>query len=507
MTMGAECREACGLFGIAGHPDAALLTYYGLYALQHRGQESAGIASTGGQGIVHHRGMGLVADVFTAEILERLVNRVAIGHVRYSTTGSPVAVNAQPIVVNHAGGPIAVAHNGNLVNGAELRQELEARGSLFQTTTDSEVFLHLVARPEPGASAPAPAADPAGQPAVSLVERLDQALRRARGAFSLLFLTPRGMIAVRDPWGFRPLAIGRLGDATVVASETAALDLVEAEYVRDVEPGEIVSVSPDGKLSSRRFAGPAEPRPAPCLFEYVYFARPDSRVFGRNVHEIRKNLGRRLAREHPATADVVVPVPDSGNSAALGFSLESGIPLEQGFVRNHYVGRTFIEPEAGARLSEVEVKLNAVADAVRGKRLVVVDDSIVRGTTARSRVAQLRRAGAREIHLRISCPPHRFGCHYGIDFPDPRELIANERSLPEIAAFLGVESLGYLSVEGLREAAGVGPDSSCTACWTGDYRVPVPGPLDKGVLEGGSALRGAAVPRRSAPPRPKRVAP
>ncbi len=489
--MGAECREACGLFGIAGHPDAALLTYYGLYALQHRGQESAGIAATDGAGIVEHRGMGLVADVFSAEIVERLKSRVAIGHVRYSTTGSPVAVNAQPIVVSTASGPVAVAHNGNLVNGAELRRDLEGRGSLFQTTTDSEVFLHLLARPDPTDPAPP----------------LDQALRRARGAFSLLLLRPGELIAARDPSGFRPLALGRLGDATVVASETAALDLVEAEYVRDVEPGEIVTVGPDGRIASRRFSAEADIRRAHCLFEYVYFARPDSRVFGRNVHEIRKNLGRRLAREHPAAADIVVPVPDSGNSAALGFSLESGIPLEQGFVRNHYVGRTFIQPEPGARQSEVEVKLNAVADAVRGRRLVVVDDSIVRGTTARSRVAQLRRAGAREIHLRISCPPHRFGCYYGIDFPDPQELIANHHTLAEIAAFLGVESLGYLSVEGLHEAAGLPAASSCTACWTGEYRVPVPGALDKRILERGPAVREASESRHPPPPRPKRLVP
>ena len=468
-------REACGLFGIAGVPDAALLTYYGLYALQHRGEESAGIVSTDGTGLVQHRGLGLVTDVFDGPTLGRLRNPTAIGHVRYSTTGSPSVVNAQPLVVVYAGGPVAVAHNGNLTNAGVLRRELEALGSIFQTTCDSEVLLHLLARPG------APGEDP-----------LVTALRRIEGAFSLLVLTPQGLVAARDPQGFRPLALGRLGDVHCVASETCAFDLVGAEYVRDIEPGEVATLTPDGRVRSRSFVPPEAVRRAHCIFEHIYFARPDSLVFEGHVHAIRKALGRQLAREHPADADVVVPVPDSGNAAALGFADESRLPLDHGFIRNHYVGRTFIRPEASDRANRVEIKLNPVADVVRGRRLVVVDDSIVRGTTARSRVAQLRRAGAREIHLRITCPPHRFGCYYGIDFPARDQLVAATRSVEEIAEFLGVESLGYLSVEGMLEAAGRPPSEFCTACFTGEYPLAVPEPLDKHAHEGRGAVRPAS---------------
>jgi amidophosphoribosyltransferase len=464
-------REACGLFGVAGVPDAARLTYYGLWALQHRGEESAGIVTTDGRTFASHRGMGLVGEVFDVPTLERLRNPIGIGHVRYSTTGASNLANAQPLTVVWAGGPVAVAHNGNLTNGAALRQELEAAGSIFQTTTDSEVILHLLARP-PAAGEPEP--DP-----------LVRALRRIAGAFSLLVLTPQALVAARDPQGFRPLALGRLGETHCVASETCAFDLIGAEYVRDVEPGEMVTLTPDGRVRSRTFAPADAIRRAHCIFEHIYFARPDSRVFGGHVHQVRTALGRALAHEHPAAADLVIPVPDSGNAAALGFSQASGLPLDHGFIRNHYVGRTFIQPEAGTRGQQVEIKLNAVTDVVRGKRLVVVDDSIVRGTTARSRVVQLRRAGAREIHLRITCPPHRFGCYYGIDFPDRAHLIAADRTPAEVADCLGADSLGYLSESGMLAAAGRVPSDFCTACFTGRYPVPVDAPLDKFVHERG----------------------
>jgi amidophosphoribosyltransferase len=480
----AAVREACGLFGIAGVPDAALLTYYGLYALQHRGEESAGIVSSDGTGLVQHRGVGLVADVFDGPTLERLRNPTAIGHVRYSTTGSPGVQNAQPLVVVYAGGPVAVAHNGNLTNAVDLRRECEGQGSIFQTTCDSEVVLHLLARP-----------------GVADDDPLARALRRLEGAFSLLVLTPDALVAARDPQGFRPLALGRLGDAHCVASETCAFDLVGAEYVRDIEPGELCTLTPDGRVRSRSFVPPGAVRRAHCIFEHIYFARPDSRVFEGHVHAIRKNLGRQLAVEHPADADVVVPVPDSGNAAALGFAEASRIPLDHGFIRNHYVGRTFIRPEASDRANRVEIKLNPVAEVVRGRRVVVVDDSIVRGTTARSRVAQLRRAGAREIHLRITCPPHRFGCFYGIDFPAREHLIAAQRSVAEVADFLGVESLGYLSVEGMLEATGRAPSEFCTACFTGEYPLPVAAPLDKLAHERRGTVRPASgrAPAVSAP--------
>ncbi len=469
-------REACGLFGIAGVADAALLTYYGLYSLQHRGEESAGIVSTDGEELVQHRGLGLVADVFAAETLERLANPTAIGHVRYSTTGSPSIVNAQPLTVVYAGGPVAVAHNGNLTNSVDLRRELEGRGAIFQTTSDSEVLLHLLAH--------------TSEP--ELEEALAGALRRIEGAFSLLFLTPDGIIAARDPQGFRPLALGRLGDTHCVASETCAFDLVGAEYVRDVEPGEMVTISNDGRIRSRSYVPPAEVRRAHCIFEHIYFARPDSRVFEGHVHSIRKQLGRQLAIEAPVEGDVVIAVPDSGNAAALGYAEQSGIPLDHGFIRNHYVGRTFIRPQAADRSNRVEIKLNPVSDVVRGKRVVVVDDSIVRGTTARSRVAQLRRAGAREIHLRITCPPHRFGCYYGIDFPEPSQLIASNRTARAIADELGVESVGYLTTEGMLESTGRAPSDYCTACFTGEYPLPVPAPLDKHAHESKGGVRPAS---------------
>ena len=448
-------HDQCGLFGIFGHPDAAHLAYMGLYALQHRGQESAGIACADGAKLRLEKGMGLVNDVFTAGRLESLVGDRAIGHVRYSTSGDTVPTNAQPYLIECHRGPIAVGHNGNLTNAAILRQELEAAGSIFQSTSDTEVILHLYAR--------------------SHRERLEDAiaasLYKVMGAFSLLFLTPEAMVAARDPWGFRPLVLGKLGNATVLASETCALDLIEAEYLRDVEPGEVLVVDAAGIRSFKPF--PPEPT-AHCVFEHVYFARPDSLVFGRTVLESRLALGRQLAREQPADADVVCPVPDSGMGAALGFSRESGLPFEWGLIRNHYVGRTFIQPRQGLRSVGVRIKLNPVRHVLEGRRVVLIDDSIVRGTTSRKIVRMVREAGAREVHLRISCPPTTGPCYYGIDTPLKSELIAASHTVDEIRRFVEADSLGYLSHEGLLQAAGDAPGRRhCSACFSGRYPVAV----------------------------------
>jgi amidophosphoribosyltransferase len=448
-------HDQCGLFGVFGHPDAAHLAYMGLYALQHRGQESAGIACADGASIRLEKGMGLVNDVFTTGRLESLVGDRAIGHVRYSTSGDTVPTNAQPYLIECHRGPIAVGHNGNLTNAAILRQELEAAGSIFQSTSDTEVILHLYAR--------------------SHRERLEDAiaasLYKVMGAFSLLFLTPEAMVAARDPWGFRPLVLGKLGNATVLASETCALDLIEAEYVRDVEPGEVLVVDAAGIRSFKPF--PPEPT-AHCVFEHVYFARPDSLVFGRTVLESRLALGRQLAREQPADADVVCPVPDSGMGAALGFSRESGLPFEWGLIRNHYVGRTFIQPRQGQRSVGVRIKLNPVRHVLEGRRVVLIDDSIVRGTTSRKIVRMVREAGAREVHLRISCPPTTGPCYYGIDTPLKSELIAASHEVDEIRRYVEADSLGYLSHEGLLQAAGDAPGRRhCTACFSGRYPVAV----------------------------------
>ena len=448
-------HDQCGLFGVFGHPDAAHLAYMGLYALQHRGQESAGIACADGASIRLEKGMGLVNDVFTAGRLESLVGDRAIGHVRYSTSGDTVPTNAQPYLIECHRGPIAVGHNGNLTNAAILRQELEAAGSIFQSTSDTEVILHLYAR--------------------SHRERLEDAiaasLYKVMGAFSLLFLTPEAMVAARDPWGFRPLVLGKLGNATVLASETCALDLIEAEYVRDVEPGEVLVVDGAGIRSFKPF--PPEPT-AHCVFEHVYFARPDSLVFGRTVLESRLALGRQLAREQPADADIVCPVPDSGMGAALGFAQESGLPFEWGLIRNHYVGRTFIQPRQGQRSVGVRIKLNPVRHVIEGRRVVLIDDSIVRGTTSRKIVRTVREAGAREVHLRISCPPTTGPCYYGIDTPLKSELIAASHTVDEIRRFVEADSLGYLSHEGLLQAAGDAPGRRhCTACFSGRYPVAV----------------------------------
>lgn len=448
-------HDQCGLFGIFGHPDAAHLAYMGLYALQHRGQESAGIAAADGSRIRLEKGMGLVNDVFTEGRLETLAGDRAIGHVRYSTSGETVATNAQPYLIECHRGPIAVGHNGNLVNAAILRQELEAAGSIFQSTSDTEVILHLYAR--------------------SHRERLEDAiassLYKVMGAFSLLFLTPEALVAARDPWGFRPLVLGRLGQATVLASETCALDLIDATYVREVEPGEVVVVDESGVRSFHPF--PPEPT-AHCVFEHVYFARPDSLVFGRSVLESRLALGRQLAREAPAAADVVCPVPDSGMGAALGFARESGLPFEWGLIRNHYVGRTFIQPRQGQRSVGVKIKLNPVRGVIEGRRVVLIDDSIVRGTTSRKIVRMVREAGAREVHLRISSPPTTGPCYYGIDTPLRSELIAATHDVEEIRRFVEADSLAYLSQEGLLAAADDGPKRRhCTACFSGRYPVAV----------------------------------
>ncbi len=447
-------RDECGVFGVCDSQDAANITYLGLYALQHRGQESAGIA-TEQDGQIHvEREMGYVADVFDEARLSRLPGRTAIGHVRYSTAGASLLVNAQPIVFATGRGPMALAHNGNLVNARQIRGELERSGALFTTTSDSEVILHLVARSK----------------APTLTGAIAEALLEVHGAYSLLILSVEGIFAVRDPNGIRPLSLGIREGSPVVASETCAFDLIGAKFERDVEPGEIVKLSREG-FSSHRFAFP---RHTPCVFEHVYFSRPDSIVFGRSVSATREAMGANLAREHPADADVVVPVPDSGMFAALGFARESGIPFALGLVRNHYVGRTFIEPKQSIRHFGVKVKLNPVREVVEGKRLVLVDDSIIRGTTSKKIVRMLREAGAREVHVRISSPPTIGSCHYGIDTPTRRELIASTQSVEEIRDFIGADSLGYLSVEGMLQAFGRPQQSTCTACFTGIYPVEIP---------------------------------
>jgi amidophosphoribosyltransferase len=447
-------HDECGLFGVWNHREAANVTYLGLYALQHRGQESAGIAATEGTTLHTEKAMGWVADVFSTERLRRLPGHRAIGHVRYSTAGTSRLRNAQPITANTARGPIAIAHNGNLTNADTLRREMERTGAIFQSSSDTEVILHLLAR----------------APAGPLEEQLPYALAQVTGAYSLLILTPDTMYAVRDPYGFRPLTLGRLDDAWVVASETCALDLIEARAERDVQPGEIVIVSDDGIRSVRAFP-PAER--LQCVFEYVYFARPDSVLWGRNVHTVRKALGRELAREYPVEADIVVPVPDSGTSAALGFSEQSGIRYEMGLIRNHYVGRTFIEPQQGIRHFGVKVKLNPMREMLEGRRVLVVDDSIVRGTTSRKIVRMIRGAGASEVHMRISSPPIQWPCYYGIDTPTRKELIGASHSVEEIRRYLGADSLGYLSLEGMLKATGSDPAHFCHACFTGQYKVGI----------------------------------
>ena len=451
-----ELHEECGLFGVWGHAEASNLTYLGLHALQHRGQESAGIVSAAADTLHTHKDLGLVADVFTAPVLARLPGDAAIGHVRYSTAGGSGLKNAQPFAVQFADRAFAVAHNGNLVNAESLRAELEGAGAIFASSADTEVLVHLVARSRER--------DP--------IERFVSAVRQVEGAYSLLFLTDRQMIGVRDPRGFRPLVLGRVKGAYVLASETCALDLIEAEYLREIEPGEMVVVDREGVRSLRPFA-PAEA--ARCVFEHIYFARPDSVLFGESVYATRAKLGARLAEEHPVAADLVIPVPDSGVPAAIGYAEKSGIPFGMGLVRSHYVGRTFIEPQQSIRHFGVKLKLNALGRVLEDKRVVVVDDSIVRGTTSRKIVKMIRDAGAREVHLRISSPPTAWPCYYGIDTPTRQELIAASHSVDEITRYVTADTLGYLSVEGLHAAVGGGGRSGyCDACFTGDYKVPFP---------------------------------
>jgi len=448
-------KDECGVFGIYGHTESANLTYLGLYALQHRGQEAVGIATSDGIRLQLHKALGYVADNFDEATINRLAGMSAIGHVRYSTAGDSGIKNAQPILIDCAHGEIAICHNGNLVNAQELREGLVREGSIFQTTSDTEVLLHLYAR----SKAPTPE------------EALIESISQAQGAFSLVLLTKDRLIAVRDPHGFRPLTLGKLGDAYIVSSETCALDLIDAEWIRDIEPGEVFIVGPDGEKSIHPFP-PA--RKAHCIFEHVYFARPDSYVFGQSVNEVRTELGRLLAREQAVPADVVVPVPDSGVCAATGFAEESGIPMQMGLIRNHYVGRTFIEPHQSIRHFGVRVKLNPVKSILNGKRVILVDDSIVRGTTSRKIVRMVRNAGASEVHMRISCPPTISPCFYGVDTPKKSELIGATHSLEEIREFIGADSIGYLSLDGMLSAVGPARASYCTSCYTGQYPVAVP---------------------------------
>jgi len=448
-------KDECGVFGIFGHPEAANMTYLGLYALQHRGQESAGMAASDGERVRISREMGYVADVFDEATLSSLPGSSAIGHVRYSTAGESKLMNAQPILIDCTHGQIAICHNGNLVNAKELREELVRSGSIFQSNSDTEVILHLYARSK------------ARQIDDAIVESVSQ----VQGAFSLVVLTKDRLVAVRDPHGFRPLALGRLDRAWVVCSETCAMDLIGATYERDVEPGEVLVISADGLKSIKPFP------PAPlahCIFEHVYFARPDSYVFGRSVNEVRTNLGRVLAREQPVSADVVVPVPDSGVCAAMGYAEESGVPLRMGLIRNHYVGRTFIQPQASIRHFGVKVKLNPVRSILDGQRVALVDDSIVRGTTSRKIVRMVRAAGAKEVHVRISCPPTISPCFYGVDTPRKSDLIAATHTLDEIRDYLEADSLAYLSLEGLLSTVDTQHGSYCRSCYTGIYPVEYP---------------------------------
>jgi len=461
-------REACGIFGICDHPEAAPITYFGLYALQHRGQESAGIATIRGDTIIEHKGMGLVSDVFDMNHLNVLEGRSACGHVRYSTTGSSVLTNAQPFLVRHRKKSYAVAHNGNIVNAHTLKDELEESGSIFQTTMDSEIFLHLFVK--------------------NLEYGFEQALvnsvSRLQGAFSFVMLTSLGeIIGIKDPYGFRPLCLGKLNGSYVLASETCAFDLVEAEFVRELDPGEIVVIGPNGIKSIK--TSPANRR-AFCIFEFIYFARPDSTFYGQNVYLTRKAHGRRLAQEAPVEADFVMPFPDSGTYAALGYSEASGIPFEMGMIRNHYVGRTFIQPTQSMRDFGVRIKLNPVKNLLKGKDIIIIEDSIIRGTTVRTRVKALRELGVKKVHMRVSGPPHRFPCHYGIDFSTRGELIAASKTVEELREFLGLDSLYYLSIDGLLKATEFkSPETNfCKACFDGCYPVAFDEQLTKNCLEG-----------------------
>jgi amidophosphoribosyltransferase len=457
-------KDECGIFAIYGHEEAAKLTYFGLYALQHRGQESAGIIASDGKHVTEHKAMGLVPDTFDEQILNKLKGHIALGHVRYSTTGSSLLANAQPFRIQYSGNTYAIAHNGNLVNSHLIRTEMEAQGSIFQTTMDSEIILHLAAK--------------------AMKKGMEQAMletiARVRGAYSMIIMTEDTLIAARDPHGFRPLCLGRLNSGYVVASETCALDLVEAEYIRDVEPGEILIINQEGLTS---IPNDSACRRAQCIFELIYFARPDSNIFGQNVYLFRKRQGELLSEEFPVTADLMMPFPDSGNYAAIGYTQASGIPMEMGVIRNHYIGRTFIQPSQSMRDFGVKVKLNPVKELLKGKRVLIIEDSIIRGTTAQTRIKTLREIGAREVHMLVSCPPHRFPCCYGIDFSTRGELIAAHKSVEEIREFIGLDSLGYLHINNLVKASDIPKEDLCLACFDGNYPVPIEGELDKYCLE------------------------
>ncbi len=456
----------CGIFGIYNNKDAASLTYLGLYALQHRGEESAGIISCEKNRIIQHQGMGLVNDVFDKAALKKLKGRIAIGHVRYSTTGSSSAKNIQPFLIRHKGGHIAIAHNGNLTNASGLRSGMEDSGSVFQSTMDSEVIIHMMAK----------------QHKQELSKSLPEVLSQLEGAFSLVMMVDDKLVGARDRLGIRPLCIGRLNDSYILSSETCALDLIGAKYIRDVKPGEIVCIDKNRITSSTTKAAPGS---AHCVFEFIYFARPDSDIFTRNVYFARKRLGIELAKEAPAKADIVMAVPDSGNCAALGFAQESGLPLEAGMIRNHYVGRTFIQPAQHTRDFKVKIKLNPIKDVLKNRRVVIVDDSIVRGTTSKSRVKTLRQAGAKEVHMRVCCPPIISPCYYGIDFPTQKELIASNRTVDKIRDFIGLDSLKYLSLEGMFRAMPLAADKFCTACFNMKYPTVIPKRFTKKILEKG----------------------
>jgi len=447
-------KEECGVFGIYNHPESAYLSYLGIHALQHRGQESAGIVSSDGKNFFQEKGMGLVSEVFSESRLSKMKGHMAIGHNRYSTMGKSYLKNAQPLLMDCALGTLAISHNGNLVNAGILRDELEAYGSIFQTTVDTEVIMHLIAHSKE----------------TGLLERIIDGLRQIRGAFSLLFLYDKGLIAVRDPFGFRPLSLGRLKDSYVVASETCSFELIEAEFIRDIEPGELIVINEKGISSHKPFS---PEKVSSCVFEFVYFSRPDSFIFGQSVHNIRKLLGREMAVESGVNADVVIAVPDSGVQAALGYAEAASLPYEIGLIRSHYVGRTFIEPQQKIRDFGVKLKLSAVRSVLNGKKVVVVDDSIVRGTTSRKIIKMIRKAGAKEIHLRISSPPIISPCFYGIDTPEKDDLIASSKSIGEIRDFITADTLEYLSLEGMMKAAGGDVHGFCSACFTENYPIPV----------------------------------
>ena len=457
-------REECGIFAVHGHDEAAKLTYFGLYALQHRGQESAGIVTSDGKRGLEHKAMGLVPEIFNEQVLDKLKGHIALGHVRYSTTGSSLLVNAQPFRIQYSGRSLAIAHNGNLVNARKIRSELENKGSIFQTTMDTEVVLHLTAK--------------------FIKKGLEQAMidtmALVKGAYSMVIMTEDTIIAAKDPNGFRPLCLGKMNSSYVVASESCALDLVGAEYIREMEPGEILIINNNGL---RSIPSGVKGRKSQCIFELIYFARPDSNVFGQNVYLFRKNQGKLLAEEFPRDVDFMMPFPDSGNYAATGYAQASGLPLEMGMIRNHYVGRTFIQPSQSMRDFGVKVKLNPVRDLLKDKRVLIIEDSIIRGTTARTRIKTLREIGAREIHMLVSCPPHCFPCHYGIDFSTSGELIAAQKSVEEIRDFAGLDSLGYLNINNLVKATDISEQDLCLACFNGKYPVPIDEEFTKYCLE------------------------